>query len=560
MGQRKSSLPRKLSNESITQLKNSNPNLHSEDNNKTKNLEKKSARDPNILNQNTNTETPNIETDKKSLKQQTILFTKSITKTANNILLGSSNNEMKSGKQKTDTKRVLKFDSKQPKTTKIAAGNEQGTKQVEKEKGNKTTEVAQKAKDSEKESTGTGASAISDTSSESGSIEMETNVAMQKDQENTENSQEEQETITDTTSTEKVIDWNEEGLQLLGRVTNKRAASKTPEEAANKMEQRFAEDSTSEETDQTVRKKSTWQQQITQEMEKKIDKKLQEMDEKLEKLKQMIYEHRNDFRVTLEQNNELASTYDKMSELCTNGITEIRKEVREIKSNVGKLEEKTKKNTQNITENNKKIEAVDKQFKNNTEMITKVQEEIKNKLEETKKRIHKLEQEAEQNKTTGKNHNNSEKNTQDLETKWETEQNQKGLYISGIQTFREWFGMDKYVHPNIVIQALLKETDMWNFFSHSYLADGKGKPRSEVNSMVVMFTSIQHKREATNRLIYYIKSNNLRKTGIRDCFNKQDKEIIKKIQRNGNQIKRKMENPKHQWQTSATNSRQMTKI
>ena len=271
---------------------------------------------------------------------------------------------------------------------------------------------------------------------------------------------------------------------------------------------------------------------------KKIDKKLQEMDDKLEKLKQMIYEHRNDFRVTLEQNNELASTYDKMSELCTNGITEIRKEVREIKSNAGRLEEKTKKNTQSISENNKKIEVIDKQLKNNTEMINKVQEEIKNKLEETKKRIHKLQQETEQNKTeqnktAGKSYNNNEKNTQDLEIKWETEQNQKGLFISGIQTFREWFGMDKYVHPNMVIQALLKEVDMWNFFSHSYLADGKGKQRSEVNSMVVMFTSIQHKREATNRLIYYIKSNNLRKTGIRDCFNKQDKEIIKKYKEMG---------------------------
>ena len=272
MGKRKSSLPRKLSNESITQSKNSNPNLHSEDNNKTKNLEKKSASDPNILKQDTNTETPSIETAKKSLKQQTILFTKSITKTASNILLGNSNNEMKPRQQRTDTKRVLKFDAKQPKTTKTVTGNEQGTKQVEKEKNNKTAEKAQKAKNSEKESAGAGASAISDTSSESESFEMETNMVMQKDQENIENSQEEQATISDTTSTEKVIDWNDEGLQLLGRVTNKRAASKTPEEAANKKEQRIAEDSTSEETDQTVRKKSTWQQQITQEMEKNRQK------------------------------------------------------------------------------------------------------------------------------------------------------------------------------------------------------------------------------------------------------------------------------------------------
>ena len=96
-----------------------------------------------------------------------------------------------------------------------------------------------------------------------------------------------------------------------------------------------------------------------------------------------------------------------------------------------------------------------------------------------------------------------------------------------------WDGQIQYVHPNKIIQALLKETDMWTFFNHSYLADGKGKPRNEAKSMVVIFTSIQHKREATNRLIHYIKTNNIKNVGIRDCFNKQDMELIKKYKEKG---------------------------
>ena len=265
---------------------------------------------------------------------------------------------MKSKQQKTVTKRTLKFDAKGQKALETAT--------VQTGENEKQTKKDDKIDNDKRESTG--ASAISDSSSENEHFEMEEKMeTTQKAQVIPENSQEEQGTVSDTASADKVIDWNDEGLQLLGRVTNKRAASSTPEEANSKKEQRLLEDSSSEGTDETVKKKSTWQQQISLEMEKKIDNKLKLMDEKLEKLKQMIYEHRNDFRVTLEQNSELASTYDKMSELCTTGITELRKEVRAIKSNLGKVEEKAKK----IQKVYKKIVKKSKQWRNKTNRMQK---------------------------------------------------------------------------------------------------------------------------------------------------------------------------------------------